>query len=141
MKVSLSWLKDLVEIPFEIEELSESLSMSGFEVEETIDLSKSFDGIVTGYVKDIKKHPNANKLKICSVEIGEEKPIQIVCGASNVKERVHVLVALEGAYLSAIDLRNNRISISEAKRQIIEFEGKKPPSLKLFLEYVVACKC
>ena len=51
------------------------------------------------------QHPNANKLKICKVDIGKIDPIQIVCGAKNVRAKIHVLVATEGTHLKAIDLK------------------------------------
>ncbi|KGG15288.1 MULTISPECIES: phenylalanine--tRNA ligase subunit beta [unclassified Prochlorococcus] len=105
MKVSFSWLKELVEISSGIDDISESLSMAGFEVDDLIDLSSAFNNIVIGYISEVKPHPNANKLNICSVNVGKTKYLQIVCGASNVEKDMHVLVALEGAYLKAVDLK------------------------------------
>ncbi|WP_413357384.1 phenylalanine--tRNA ligase subunit beta [Prochlorococcus marinus] len=104
MKVSLSWLNELVDIHCDVEELADSLSMAGFEVEELIDLSASLEGIVTGYVIDISPHPNADKLSVCKVDIGKSEAIQIVCGAKNIRSGIHVLVATEGTYLKDIDL-------------------------------------
>ncbi len=105
MKVSLSWLKELVSITCDVDDIAESLSMSGFEVEEVVDLSSSIKGLVIGYIQKIEDHPNANKLKICTVDVGKAESLQIVCGASNVREGINVLVATEGAYLKAIELK------------------------------------
>ncbi len=112
MKVSLNWLKELVEIPCDVDEIAESLSMSGFEVEELVDLTLLANGIVVGFVQEVSPHPNADKLRVCKVDVGEENQLQIVCGAANVREGIHVLVALEGSYLKAIDLK---IKVSELR--------------------------
>ncbi len=105
MRVSLSWLKELVEIETTVEELSESLSMAGFEVESIDDLSSNTKGVVIGRVESVKAHPNADKLSICLVDIGQEENVQIVCGAKNVKAGFHVPVATIGTNLSAINLK------------------------------------
>ncbi len=105
MKVSVSWLKDLVEFNNDINELAEKLSMTGFEVESLEDLSEQAKNVVIGFVDEINPHPNAEKLKICSVDVGLPKKLNIVCGAPNVKAGYHVLVAKVGAYLSAKSIK------------------------------------
>ena len=105
MKVSVSWLKDLVEFKNDIDELAEKLSMTGFEVESLEDLSAQAKNVVIGYVDEITPHPNAEKLKVCSVDVGLPKKLSIVCGAPNVKAGYHVLVAKVGAYLSSKSLK------------------------------------
>ena len=85
MKVSVSWLKELVEFNNDIDELSEKLSMTGFEVESLEDLSNQAKNVVIGFVEEIKPHPNAEKLKICTVDVGLQKKLTIVCGAQNIK--------------------------------------------------------
>ncbi len=105
MKVSVSWLKDLVEFNNDIDELAEKLSMAGFEVESLEDLSDQANNVVIGFVEEITQHPNAEKLKICSVDVGLPKKLSIVCGAPNVKAGYHVLVAKVGAYLSSKSLK------------------------------------
>jgi len=104
MKVSVSWLKNLVEFNNDIDELAEKLSMTGFEVESLEDLSAQAKNVVIGYVDEITPHPNAEKLKVCSVDVGLPKKLSIVCGAPNVKAGYHVLVAKVGAYLSSKSL-------------------------------------
>ena len=84
MKVSVSWLKNLVEINNDIDELAERLSMTGFEVESIEDLSDQAKNVVIGFVDKITPHPNAEKLQVCSVDVGLPKKLSIVCGAQNV---------------------------------------------------------
>ena len=105
MKVSVSWLKELVEFKNDIEEISQKLSMTGFEVESIEDLSEQAKNVVIGFIEEIKPHPNAEKLKVCTVNVGLPKKLKIVCGAPNVKAGFHVLVAKEGAYLSSKSLK------------------------------------
>jgi len=104
MKVSQNWLKTIVEINTTPDDLSEKLSIGGFEVESLIDCSKNIKGIVLGKVLSVVKHNNSDKLSICSVDIGLSNPIQIICGAKNVKPNIYVYVATVGAHLSAINL-------------------------------------
>ena len=105
MKVSVSWLKELVKFNNDVDELSERLSMNGFEVESLQDLSEQAKNVVVGYVEEINPHPNAKKLKVCTVDVGLPKKLIIVCGAQNVKAGIHVLVAKVGAYLSSKSLK------------------------------------
>ncbi len=104
MRVSLSWLQDLVELKETVEVLSERLSMAGFEVESVENLSDRAGGVVIGAVLDRQGHPNADKLSVCQVDVGASEPLQIVCGASNVRAGIHVPVALVGAELPAAGL-------------------------------------
>ena len=112
MRVSLQWLKELVKTPdlpggadpWEVETLAERLSMAGFEVDAIEDLSSQAAGVVVGYVERCEPHPNASKLSVCQVRIGEGDSLQIVCGASNVRAGIHVPVALVGSVLPAVQL-------------------------------------
>ena len=104
MKVSQNWLKSLVEINTTPNDLSEKLSIGGFEVETLIDCSINVNDIVLGKVKSVVKHENSDKLSICSVDIGGSNCLQIICGAKNIKPNIYVYVAPVGAYLNAIDL-------------------------------------
>ena len=99
MRVSLSWLQDLVQVNEPADELGERLSMAGFEVEELDDLSSLAQGVVVGHVLEREKHPNADKLSVCKVNVGAGEPLQIVCGAKNVRAGIHVPVATVGAVL------------------------------------------
>jgi phenylalanyl-tRNA synthetase beta chain len=105
MRVSLNWLKELVDINMSPEELGRVLTIAGFELEELIDLRANADGVVVGKVIERSQHPNADKLSVCKVDIGADEPLSIVCGASNVKADIFVPVATVGTYLPAIDLK------------------------------------
>ncbi|BEV36252.1 phenylalanine--tRNA ligase subunit beta [Synechococcus sp. M16CYN] len=102
MRVSLSWLKELVQADDSVEELAERLSMAGFEVEEIDDLGTRSSGVVVGQVLERNKHPNASRLSVCRVDVGADEPLQIVCGAENVRAGIHVPVATIGAVLTAV---------------------------------------
>ncbi|MDX2099512.1 MAG: phenylalanine--tRNA ligase subunit beta [Leptolyngbyaceae cyanobacterium bins.59] len=105
MRVSLDWLQELVEITIGPEELAEILTVAGFEVEEIEDRRQWADGVVVGRVLNCELHPNADKLRVCQVDIGAESPSEIVCGATNVRADAFVPVATLGTYLPKIDLK------------------------------------
>ena len=105
MRVSLNWLKEFVDIDMSPEELGRVLTIAGFELEELIDLRQNADGVVVGRVIERDKHPNADKLSVCKVDVGADEPLSIVCGASNVRADIFVPVATVGTYLPAIDLK------------------------------------
>ena len=86
------------------EQLAERLSMAGFEVDALDDLTRLAQGVVVGHVLEREKHPDADKLSVCKVDVGAENPLQIVCGASNVRAGIHVPVATVGAVLPAVGL-------------------------------------
>jgi phenylalanyl-tRNA synthetase beta chain len=107
MRVSLQWLSELVQVePADLEpqQLAERLSMAGFEVEAIEDLAARAAGVVVGYVEERQPHPNADKLSVCRVAVGQGEPLQIVCGAANVRAGIHVPVALVGTTLPAVGL-------------------------------------
>jgi phenylalanyl-tRNA synthetase beta chain len=100
MKISKSWLKELVNIEIETSELSRQLTMAGLEVASTAKAAPDFDHVVVGEVLEVSRHPNADKLSICKVNIGKgHEELTIVCGAKNVKPQMKVPVALVGATL------------------------------------------
>ena len=99
MQISLSWLKSYVDIDVPVEELCDKMVMSGFEVESIEDLSKTMDNVVVGKIVALEKHPDADKLKVCQIDIGGEEPIQIITGADNVFEGAYVPAALHDSHL------------------------------------------
>ncbi len=105
MRISLNWLRELVDISMTPEELAEALTMAGFEVEDIEDRRTWAEGVVVGKVLDCQPHPNADKLRVCQVDIGAEEPSNIVCGAANVRADAYVPVATLGTYLPNIDLK------------------------------------
>ncbi len=82
MKVPISWLKEYIDVDFSTEELVDKLIFSGIEVEGIETVGSCFDGVVVGEVLSIKKHPNADRLRLCRVNNGSEE-LSVVCGASN----------------------------------------------------------
>ncbi|QSJ15433.1 phenylalanine--tRNA ligase subunit beta [Nostoc sp. UHCC 0702] len=105
MRISLSWLRELVEIKLTPEELAETLTMAGFEVEDIEDRRTWANGVVVGRVLERQPHPNADKLSVCQVDIGAAETLNIVCGAANVRADIYVPVATTGTYLPNIDLK------------------------------------
>ena len=98
MKVSYNWLKDFVDIDIPVEELAEKLSTSGFEVEEYSFQNEHLHDVYVGKITKIEKHPEADRLQICQVNVGDKK-VQIITSATNVFEGAVVPVSLEGADL------------------------------------------
>jgi phenylalanyl-tRNA synthetase beta chain len=105
MYIALNWLKELVDFQLDSIELAKALTLAGFEVESIEDRSTWADGVVVGRVLTRIQHPNADKLSVCTVDVGGEEPLQIVCGAANVRAGIHVAVATVGTYLPKIDLK------------------------------------
>jgi phenylalanyl-tRNA synthetase beta chain len=105
MLISLNWLRELVDITLTPEKLAETLTIAGFEVENIEDRRALADGVVVGKVLDCQRHPNADKLSVCQVDLGQEDPSTIVCGASNVRAGIWVAVAPPKTYLPAVDLK------------------------------------
>ncbi|MGB1044486.1 MAG: YtpR family tRNA-binding protein, partial [Flavobacteriaceae bacterium] len=96
MKISHQWIKDYLEFDLDVDETSEILTNLGLEVEgvEAFESVKGgFEGIVVGHVLSCEQHPNADRLKVTQVDIGEQEPVQIVCGAPNVAKGQKVVVA------------------------------------------------
>ncbi len=99
MKITYNWLKELVDFDFSPAELADKLSMLGLEVELVVPVKPAFANVVVGRIKEITRHPSADKLILCKIDIGKEI-LDIVCGARNVKEGDHVPVALVGGQLA-----------------------------------------
>ncbi len=116
MKISYNWLKQFIKTNKTSEEISVLLTDLGLEVEgiEQFESVKGgLKGVVVGLVLTCEKHPNADKLKITTVDIGEEKPLQIVCGAPNVAQGQKVAVATIGTTL--YDKEGNAFQIKKGK--------------------------
>ena len=105
MRISLNWLRELVDFSIAPEELAHILTMAGFEVEDIEDRRTWASGVVVGKVLSCQPHPNADKLRVCEVDIGAAAALNIVCGASNVRADLYVPVATVGTYLPKIDLK------------------------------------
>ncbi|MBQ5809958.1 MAG: phenylalanine--tRNA ligase subunit beta, partial [Clostridia bacterium] len=99
MKVSIGWLKKYVDINVSIEELCDKMVMSGFEIDGMEDLSECMKNVVAAKILKLEKHPDADKLQICTMDIGAGEPLQIVTGAQNVFEGAIVPAALNDSLL------------------------------------------
>lgn len=99
MNVTLNWLNTYIEFDFSTDELADRLTMLGIEVESVKELGTALKGVVVGKVISVSPHPNADKLVLCQVDIGEEKTHQIVCGAPNVCVGMFAPVATIGTEL------------------------------------------
>jgi phenylalanyl-tRNA synthetase beta chain len=105
MRISLNWLQELVELKLSPEELAETLTMAGFEVEDIEDRRTWASGVVVGRVCSRQPHPNADKLSVCEVDVGTGEILNIVCGAPNVRADIYVPVATIGTFLPNINLK------------------------------------
>lgn len=116
MKFSEAWLREWVRPSLSREDLCDGLTMVGLEIESLSPVALPFSGVVIGQVLNVQKHPEADRLRICEVDVGLKKPLTIVCGASNVRPEMKVAAALEGAVLSD----KTQIKISKLRGVISE---------------------
>ncbi len=117
MLVSLNWLKDLVDIDVTPEELEDVLTNAGTKVETITPLNENARGIIAGRIEKIEKHPNADRLLICTTDVGREEPITIITSATNVFENAMVPVAVSGSVIA------DGTEIKNTKFRGIESEG------------------
>lgn len=99
MKISENWLRTWVNPAIDSETLSDQLTMLGLEVDELAPVAKPFTGVVVGEVLTLEQHPDADRLRVTTVNIGSGEPLQIVCGAPNVRAGMKAPVAMIGAVL------------------------------------------
>ncbi len=109
MQFPESWLRALVNPPLSTDELCHLLTMAGLEVEEAVPVAAEFSNVVIARVLSAEKHPDADKLKLCSVDAGEFGVLQIVCGAPNVAPNIQVPCALVGAKLPGIEIKKAKV--------------------------------
>lgn len=117
MKCSESWLREWVNPAFTRDQLSTALTMAGLEVEEVTPVAKECSGIVVGQVITVDKHPEAQRLHVCDVDVGLTHPLKIVCGAENVRLGMKVPVAMIDAVLP------NKLVITRSTIRGIESHG------------------
>lgn len=99
MKISENWLRTWVNPAIDSDTLSDQLTMLGLEVDELAPVAKPFTGVVVGEVLTVEQHPDADRLRVTTVNIGSGEPLQIVCGAPNVRAGMKAPVATIGAVL------------------------------------------
>ncbi|MGK7913265.1 MAG: phenylalanine--tRNA ligase subunit beta [Synechococcus sp.] len=117
MKISLKWLRELVEFDWDPEAIGEALTLTGFEVEDIDDLQVRADGVVVGHILSAEQHPNADRLQVCQVDVNAENPLTIVCGAKNARTGLYVAVATVGTYLPTIDLKLRKTKLRGVKSE------------------------
>ena len=116
MLLPIKWLKDYVDIDEDVRKIADEITLTGSHVESIIDRSENLSKIVVGKIEKIEKHPDADKLVVCSINIGDEV-IQIVTGAKNVFEGAVVPVALSGSHIAG------GVKIKKGKLRGVESNG------------------
>ena len=142
MKVPYSWLAEWVDVPWDARELGSRLTMAGFELEALDSAAPEFSGVVVAEILSAERHPQADKLQVCSVSMGQGAPLQIVCGASNARAGLKTALATVGAKLpgdlsiKAAKLRGaesfgmlasaKELGLAEASAGIVELPADAP---------------
>jgi phenylalanyl-tRNA synthetase beta chain len=108
MKFSESWLRTFVDPPLTTRELADAITMSGVEVEELEAVAPPFERVVVGEVTAVEKHPDADRLTVCRVNVGVA-PLSVVCGAPNVRAGIKVPTALPGARLPGLEIKAAKV--------------------------------
>ena len=103
MQFPESWLREFCNPPITTEQLGDTLTMAGLEVEELKPVAPPFSKVVVGEIKEAVQHPNADRLRVCKVDVGQGDLLNIVCGAPNARVGIRVPVALVGAELPTGD--------------------------------------
>ncbi len=117
MKISEAWLCRWLGLEADTESLAAQLTRVGLEVDSITPAAAKFSDVVVGELKDVREHPDADKLSVCTVEVAEGKTLQIVCGASNVYAGMHAPVAMVGACLPG------NLKIKRTKLRGVESKG------------------
>lgn len=116
MKVSTKWLQDYVDLKIDPAQLAEKIERTAVEVDEEYCLADGLKKIVVGYVQSKKPHPDSDHLNICQVDVGQEKSLQIICGAPNLEADRKVIVALPGSRIAG----NVKIKRSKMRGEVSE---------------------
>jgi phenylalanyl-tRNA synthetase beta chain len=130
MKISEQWLREWVSVRQDAKHLAERLTLAGLEVGAVARVAPSLDGVVVGEIRSLDVHPQADRLRICQVHVGQKLPLTIVCGAANAAPGLKVPVALPGAVLP----NGSRIAKTEIRG--VESSGMLCSAAELGLEEV-----
>jgi phenylalanyl-tRNA synthetase beta chain len=109
VKFPESWLRSFVDPKIPTQELARVLTMGGLDVESVEPVAPAFSGVVVGRVVDVVRHPNADRLTLCRVDVGGDAPLSIVCGAPNVLPGMKVAVAMLGARLPGMEIKQAKV--------------------------------
>lgn len=123
MQFPESWLRQFCHPDLSTEALADTLTMAGLEVEEVKTAAPAFSGVVVGLVRDVQPHPNADKLRVCLVDVGGSELLQIVCGAPNVVAGMSVPCAVVGAELPPPQEGQGTFRIGAAKMRGLDSQG------------------
>lgn len=118
MKFTLSWLKDYLDTDATLDQICETLTAIGLEVEAVEDKAAQFADFKTAKVISAEKHPDADKLKLCQVETADHGTVQVVCGAPNAREGMMAVFAPSGSYIPGLD-----VTLKKAKIRGVESNG------------------
>jgi phenylalanyl-tRNA synthetase beta chain len=105
MKFSESWLRRFCDPALSTTQLADALTMAGLEVEQVLPAAPAFKGVVVGEILEVERHPDAERLRVCKVDVGTGAPLSIVCGAPNAAPGLKVPCAIVGAQLPGIQIR------------------------------------
>lgn len=137
MKVTYNWLRDFVDLEsISAEEVAKRLTASGFEVEETIYMNEHLHDVYVGKITKIEKHPEADKLQICQVNVGE-KNVQIITSATNVFEGAVVPVSLDGADLVMV-LKSSLQILEVLEVKVCSARVKRLALMRIILRVLVS---
>ncbi len=147
MLLSLKWLKEFTPYTGDTEKLAHVLTMLGLEVEEIFNPFEEIQDVVVGHVLECEPHPNADKLKLCKVDLGEGEPVDIICGAPNIAKGQFVPVApvgatlpgdftikkakIRGTYSYGMICSEKELGLSDDHSGIMVLEGNPSPGEKL----------
>lgn len=125
MKISENWLRQWVNPALSAEQMGEQLTMAGLELDDLTKVARDFSGVVVGQVLSVEPHPDADKLRVTRVDVGEHsrEPLQIVCGAPNVAAGIKAPVALIGAKLPPAAGDDKPFNIKKGKLRGVESHG------------------
>lgn len=124
MQFPESWLREFCNPPLSTDQLADVLTMAGLEVEGLEPVAPLLSGVVVGHITAVSKHPNADRLNVCTVDVGSQDLLTIVCGASNARVGLKAPCALVGASLPASDgAENSSITIKKGKLRGVESQG------------------
>ena len=109
MQFSENWLRSLVNTDLDSQALSHALTMTGLEVEEMQAVAAPFSKVVVAKILAVVKHPDADRLQVCTVDVGLAEPVQIVCGAANARVGLIAPCALVGAELPGFSIKQAKV--------------------------------
>lgn len=123
MQFPESWLREFCNPPLTTQQLADTLTMAGMEVEELRPVAPAFSNVVVGEVLEVVRHPDADRLNVCQVKVGGDKVLNIVCGAPNVRVGIKVPCALVGAQLPPAKDGDGPFEIKLSKVRGVESQG------------------